>query len=211
MQDEFYSFLGLNSPVEYNLYDYPQMMGMQSLVPNQLLPLSFDLPLVQELSTSPTEIICEQVRESSPKEPEPDIPSSLQKTRRKHLTNQCFTDLISNLTAMYWSTTLDPIDYEDQHRQEKTMTQLVLLSKDIKETMETNKIRNDKLKAFATQYEEIATHLNPYIIQTFLATQTMRAVQRMKSKKRQHYATKPKESSKKISTNDGEYHTRPHV
>lgn len=212
MQNGDYSSYLRTSPLAmFNWDEFPQMMGMQHLAPIQTVqqpqPVFNQLsqpsqafaftPYTNEVpSTTTSETLVENTVEEQDVQPEQSVITSLQKTRRKHMTTQSFTTLISDLTILYWSTTVDPKDQEDRNQQEATMVRLNQLSAEFQQRIHASNLTCNKLEKFVQDYNAITHHLNPYIVQSFLAAETIKSAQKVSSRKRQRtYKPRTKQST----------------
>jgi hypothetical protein len=111
-------------------------------------------------------------------------------TRTKHMNDRNFTELISNLTVLYWSTTITPSTDQQQLQQTHTIARLKQLNKEFKDTIQTNTIDCNPIHDFAQHYKLMSQHISPYLMQTFLAAETMKSAQNTKSTKRKRYSQK---------------------
>lgn len=120
-------------------------------------------------------------------------------TRTKNFNNATFTDLISDLTALYWTTLQPANNIIDIQNQDAVTYRLLRLRDEIREIKRNNGFDATKLVQFAETFTELSEHMNPFILQTFISAQTSKSVQELKSLKRRSYL-----EGKRQKTQNGE-------
>ncbi len=193
-QERYYHFLKSITPcatidyplleLAHNPTEYPTLAGCTSSpsAPNAIMtlpPIQLEHIPPQPLVESSSQTFCVQ----------PQQRTSLY-TRTKHMNDRNFTELISNLTVLYWSTTITPTTDQQQLQQTHTIARLNQLNKEFKDIIQKNTIDCNPIYDFAQHYKSMSQHISPYLMQTFLAAETMKSAQNTKSTKRKCYSQK---------------------
>ena len=122
------------------------------------------------------------------------------KTKTKFVRNQIFTELISDLTSLYWITLQPPTSVVEAKQQDILSDRLKQLRQEIKQVKMEVTFDLSKLFNMVESHQEVSKHLNPFLLQTFLSAETIKATQEFKTLQRRSWASSAKRRKNKDGT-----------